>query len=324
MVQSTSKTILVSVIVPMYNAERFITAALSSILREKAIPLEVIVVNDGSTDGSLRKVHEVRDDRLRIVNCNGKGIADALNTGLDAARGEIITRCDADDLYPRRRLVRQVKWLTAHSEFGAVSGGYAAIDSRGLPIIKLDCGNETDEITKELQAGITRTHFCTYAVRAELLRAVGGCRSYFTTGEDIDLQLRLGEICRIGYVPNVHYYYRLHNASITHTKSSTEREFFDSIAREFQKQRLSQGHDDLQQNRPPKLPQHLDKPPLTASQHIQGFLLGEAWREHRDGQKWQAVITGMRSALVSPANLAAWRSLLALAVKPVSSSSAYL
>lgn len=316
----TNQTLSVSVIVPVYNTERYIVDALSSILSKQDADLEVIVVNDGSTDGSLNEVQKIADPRVRVVDNLGKGIADALNTGLAAAHGEVIVRCDADDLYPARRISQQVEWLSQNPEFGAVCGGYAAIDPRGTQLVSFDDTPIPEEITAELCAGFARTHLCTYAIRAEVLQALGGFRSYFATGEDIDLQLRLGEVCRVWYQPGVYYYYRLHRTSITHTKSSSEREFFDAVAREFQLQRQTSGQDALQRGKPPVPPMASNSRPLSAAQHIQKFLLWRAWYEHRAGQKWQAVTTGMRSVMTMPSNLSTWKSVLALAMKPVEAS----
>lgn len=315
----TKQTLPVSVIVPVYNAERYIFAALSSILEEQDVDFDVIVVNDGSTDGSLDEVQKFADPRIRLVNNLGTGIADALNTGLVVARGEFVVRCDADDVYPAHRITQQVNWLTQNPEFGAVCGGYAAMDPRGSQIICFDDSPLPEEITAELCAGFARTHLCTYAIRTEVLKSLGGFRPYFVTGEDIDLQLRLGEVCRVWYQPGVCYYYRLHRTSITHTKSSSEREFFDAVAREFQLQRQTTGQDALQRGEPPLPPRSSASRPLSASQHIQKFLLGRAWYEHQAGQKWQALTTGIRSVMTMPSNLATWKSLLALAVQPVRS-----
>lgn len=313
----TRQMLLVSVIVPTYNAERYIFAALSSILKEQDTSLDVIVVNDGCTDGSLDQVRKIADPRVRVVDNLGKGIADALNTGLAAARGQFVVRCDADDLYPKDRIAQQVRWLSQHPEFGAVCGGYAAIDPRGSQLVCFDDSTLAEEITAELCAGFARTHLCTYAIRTEVLQSLGGFRPYFTTGEDIDLQLRLGETCRVWYQPGVYYHYRLHRASITHTRSSSEREFFDAVARQFQLQRQTIGRDDLERGTPPMLPKLAGSRPLSAAQHIQKFLLWRAWYEHQAGQKWQALTTGMRSVMTMPSNLATWKSVLALAVKPI-------
>jgi len=306
---------LVSVIVPLYNTERYVAAALTSLLSNRQVPMEVIVVNDGSTDSSLERVKTIVDSRLHLINSPGKGIAVALNAGLAAAQGEFVMRCDADDLYPVGRIVQQVKWLKQNPEFGAVCGGYAAIDPKGAALVEFNDSMLAEEITPELCAGFARTHLCTYALRTEVARALGGFRPYFTTGEDIDFQLRLGESCRVWYQPGVHYYYRLHRTSITHTCSTVEREFFDAIARHFQLQRQTSGLDDLERGMPPNLPKSTTCRPLSAAQHIQSFLLWRAWYEHKAGQKWQAVTTGIRSALTLPSNLSTWKSVIALTVK---------
>ncbi|MBI4781805.1 MAG: glycosyltransferase family 2 protein [Oscillatoriophycideae cyanobacterium NC_groundwater_1537_Pr4_S-0.65um_50_18] len=319
MVHFDRPPVLVSILMPLYNAEPFVAAALTSILQERSLPLEVIIINDGSTDDSLSRVRKIRDDRVRVVDNVGTGIAAALNAGLAIARGQIIARCDADDLYPHQRLSRQIDWLLHHPEYGAVCGGYAAIDPKGHPIIRLDCGGESEDITEELRQGTTRTHLCTFAIRAEVLRSLGGFRDYFCTGEDVDFQLRLGEIAQVWYIPEVQYHYRLHGSSITHTQSSAEREFFNAIAREFQKQRYTYGEDDIQRGCPPVPPKKNDKP-LTADLHIQSFLLSQAWREYHCGQLLKAVGTGVRSLLTKPSNWSIWRSLLALLLKTVGGS----
>lgn len=313
----SSPSVFVSVIMPMYNAERYVVSAVHSVLREKNIPIELIVVDDGSTDGSFGNLQRIEDNRLRLLRNPGKGIASALNAGLAAAKGQIITRCDADDCYPADRLKTQVEWLMQNPDFAAVCGGYSVIDPNGSLVINFRCGTDAEEITNELQNGITRTHLCTFAIRAEALRSLGGFRPYFTTAEDIDLQLRLGDRFKVAYLPCNNYHYRLHDTSITHTKSSAEREFFDVIAREFQKQRHQTGQDDLQRHCPPPLPQPTDKAPLTAALHIQGFLLSRAWQEFQRGQTRQAVITGLRAAFTQPNNWSVWKSLLVLGLKSI-------
>lgn len=317
MIDFSSSPVFVSVIMPMYNAERYVVSAVHSVLREKSIPIELIVVDDGSTDGSVGKLQRIDDPRLRLLRNPGKGIASALNAGLALAKGQIITRCDADDCYPVDRLKTQVEWLMQHPDFSAVCGGYSVIDPKGSLVIQFRCGVDAEEITTELQHGIIRTHLCTFAIRADALRSLDGFRPYFATAEDIDLQLRLGDRFKVAYLPSNNYHYRLHSTSITHTKSSAEREFFDVIAREFQKQRHLTGQDDLQRHCPPPLPQPVDKTPLTAATHIQGFLLSRAWQEFQRGQTRQALMTGLRAAFTKPNSGSVWKSLLVLGLKAI-------
>jgi len=224
-------------------------------------------------------------------------------------------RCDADDLYPLGRIAQQAQWLLGHPEFGAVCGNFSAIDAKGQPVVVMDCGTCPTDITEELHDGITRCHLCTYAINADVLRAIGGYRRYFRSGEDIDLQLRVAETCRVWYEPLVTYHYRLHETSITHTMNCGEREFFDTIARKFRHQRRDHGSDDLQRGCPPQIPH--TQLVLNANQHIQTLLIGKSWQEHSTGKKRRAIITGLYAVWLYPQNLAAWRNVLVLILKRV-------
>lgn len=241
---------LISVIIPMHNAEDYICEALGSILCERGLPIEVIVVDDRSTDNSMARVLSVRDERIRILEGGGAGIASCLNIGLADARGSIIMRCDADDRFTEGRIKRQVSWLRSHSEYAAVCGAFSIIDSKGQFVSTLPPDTNEIDITYELTSGIARTHLCTYAIRSELIAKVGGFRDFFESGEDIDFQLRLGELGRIFYLPEPFYFYRLHSASITHNQYTVLREYFSRMATELQRQRLSSGTDDLQRGCP--------------------------------------------------------------------------
>lgn len=307
---------LVSVVITVRNAEDFISATLASILQERDIPLEVVLIDNGCTDATIERVNAFNDQRVRVIEGPKKGIAHALNVAYAAVRGEIIVRCDGDDLYPPQRLARQTKWLAEHPEFGAVCGGFSTIDAKGNPLADLNHKQEATEITEELCNGVIRTHIGTFAIRAKALQAAGGSREYFNCFEDFDFQLRLGETCRIWFEPEIDYIYRLHQTSSTHSRSDIEREFLQAQAFRFQRQRQTEGSDDLQRGCPPAVPQGTSKSPRDTAQHIQDMLIGSAWSEHQAGNKQQALIKGMRSVMALPTKLEAWRSMLALAVKP--------
>ena len=291
---------LASIIVPMRNAESYVSEALFSILQEKDIAIEVIVVNDRSTDLSLKRVLEFRDDRIRVIEGSARGIAACMNTGLAEARGAIIMRCDADDVYPQARIRQQVRWLESHPEFDAVCGAFLTLDRRGTKVADLQCGPEPRDITGELFDGRVRTHLCTYAIRSSLIARVGGFREYFESAEDVDFQLRLSERGRIFYVPTIWYCYRVHETSVTHTQNSEVREFFEQMAFDLHKQRRLSGQDDLEKGLLLWKPADDGSTPNTARNHIAGLLLGRAWREHRAGNKTQALKTGLRALAASP------------------------
>ena len=307
----------------MRNARAYVGAAVRSLLAQadEAFDLEVVVVVDGSTDGSPDVVRSVAKERpdvdVRIIDGPRNGISAAMNAGLEAARGEWVCRCDADDWYPAGRLARQFKWLSDHPEFGAVCGSFSNVTSKGQPVADLDCGPTECEITDELRSGKTRTHLCTWLVRAEALRRAGMFRTWFVSAEDIDLQLRLGEVCRVWYEPVVGYAYRLHDASVTHTQANDARLFYERTAKQFAVQRRESGQDDLQRGTPPTPPDATgpDTSPMSAGGHVQRMLVGQSWREHGQGRKLRAVLTGLRACLAKPGTFGAWRNLAALAVK---------
>ena len=296
---------LVSVIMPMRNAGAYVAKALRSILAE-TIPLELIVVDDGSTDHSRAIVQSFNDPRIRLIDGPCLGIYAALNAAIEAATGEIVMRCDADDTYPPGRIARQAQWLIASPEYGAICGGFSA--TRGIFEAPFATGEEAGEITDELRSGVTRTHFCTFAVRREHLPMA---RDFFKTGGDIDLQLRIGELCRVWYDPIVCYRWRLHGSSITHSSGAALTAFYDQSARAFQRERMSTGTDALQRGSPPPITLTGDSPlPLL----IHDALAAVAWHELGRGKRGAALGYALKAAAAKP-SLSTIRTLAVIAAK---------
>jgi len=300
---------------PMHNAEAYVRAAVESVLTQRGVDLELIVVDDHSADRSRAVVSQIADSRVRLIDSPKRYMAAANNAGLSVARGDILTRCDADDLLPPDCIRWRVEWLRDHPEFGAVSASFSTVTRKGKLVAALSCGTVGEEITHELRAGVTRNHFCTFAIRMAIVRRVGGWREFFVSSSEIDLQLRVGEACRVWFEPRSCYLYRLHDSSITHSQSSTLRTFYESTALRFQGQRQTSGLDDLQRGRPPELPSGSLSPPGLASFQVRGMLWGRAWREHEAGEKRRAVLTGLRACLLQPTDIRMWLGLLVLIVK---------
>jgi glycosyltransferase involved in cell wall biosynthesis len=306
--------VVVSVIMPMKNAEPYVYGAINSVVQQSFKGFELIVVDDGSTDGSRQIAESFQDGRVKVITGPKIGAAGAFNAGLTIAEGKYIANCDADDLYPKDRLSWQVEYLEEYQECDAVSGTYTTMEPNGTNISTFNCGQASESISNELLTGKTRTSFCTFLTKREALTEIKGCRDYFVTSQDIDLQLRLGENREIRYVPKNAYFYRLHDNSITHTQASNKRIFFEETARLFQQQRLSNGVDDLQRGTPPITPNFEGLPSKSAKQ-ITGMLTSEAWRLHREGEKIKAISIGGKVCIKKPFTLTSWRNLAALIIK---------
>ncbi|HXK16678.1 MAG TPA: glycosyltransferase family 2 protein, partial [Polyangiaceae bacterium] len=124
----------VSVLIPAFNAEATLGAALLSVQRQSERDWECLIVDDGSTDGTLRvaQTFAARDARFRVVTTGHGGIVAALNAGLSECRGTLVARMDADDLMSRRRLERQRATLSSNERWAGAGCHVRLFPRRGM------------------------------------------------------------------------------------------------------------------------------------------------------------------------------------------------
>lgn len=125
--------LLISVIMPVFNSEKYVAEAIESILNQTFNDFEFIIIDDGSTDNSLKIIKEYsqKDNHIRVVvNQENKGIAGSLNIGIALARGEYIARMDADDISLPERFEKQVAFMENHPEIGVVGTSFSRIDEK--------------------------------------------------------------------------------------------------------------------------------------------------------------------------------------------------
>ncbi|MDB5293046.1 MAG: glycosyl transferase family 2 [Phycisphaerales bacterium] len=207
-----------SVVLPVYNNERYLPAALDSVLTQTFADFELIAIDDGSPDGSLAVLrrYEAMDPRVRVISRPNTGIVGALNDGIAVSRGELIARMDADDLSLPDRFARQISFLNEHPDHVAVGCQVLLMDGDGLPI----CLKKDTEFTHEridhahLHNGWPVVHPAVM-MRRSAIEAVGGYRTRFQWQEDMDLFLRLAEIGKLANLPDPLLQYRLHFDSVT-------------------------------------------------------------------------------------------------------------
>lgn len=122
---------LVSVVIPAYNAARYLTGSIPSVLAQSWTDFELIVVNDGSTDATEACVASYDDPRIRLVSQANRGLAGARNGGIRSARGEFVAFLDADDLWHPEKLACHVAHLQSHPAVGVSYSASAFMDDQG-------------------------------------------------------------------------------------------------------------------------------------------------------------------------------------------------
>jgi hypothetical protein len=206
----------VSVILPVWNGQRFLGEAIESVIHQSLASLELIVVNDGSTDGSSAIAWNFarQDPRVLVLDRAHAGIADALNTGIFAARAQYIARMDADDHSLPSRLQKQIAFLDAHPKCVVVGSNLEVIDEDGERIGGWPFPKDHPEILNALLGGRCVLGHPSVVMRKVAVIQAGGYRSDHFPSEDLDLWLRLSEIGEFANIPEPLVRYRRHKDAV--------------------------------------------------------------------------------------------------------------
>ncbi|MBK7946176.1 MAG: glycosyltransferase [Flavobacteriales bacterium] len=186
----TDSAPLVSVVMPVFNAERFLREAITSILEQRFTDLEFILINDGSTDGSAAIIASFTDPRITVITQANQGISAALNTGIAAARGGFIARMDADDVSHPDRIAQQVAFLQAHPDIGMLGTWATVEDEHGNRTGELEHPTDDARIRYALLFDSPFVH-PSMMVRGALFQRTGGYDSDPAIFEDHDLWSRM-------------------------------------------------------------------------------------------------------------------------------------
>ena len=228
---------LVSVIMPVLDVAPYIEAAVTSILCQSYPNLELIVIDGGSTDGTLKRLARIQDPRLRLIAGNKRReFVPALNEGIQEARGEWIVRMDGDDICHPYRLERQLAFLDAHPEAVFVGTGEGYLTPGGYLMRRRDANQRGDQevTTYSITAGTVQFSDGSVMCRRELAVGVGGYDEAFPK-KDTSLWYRL--LSRgSGFVINYcDYWIRIREGSLTYNHMVADtvwraiREHYDPI-----------------------------------------------------------------------------------------------
>ncbi len=218
---------VISVVMPVYNAEKYIKASVDSILSQTFTDFEFIIIDDGSTDDSLKILqrYEKKDKRVHLISRQNKGLIKTLNQGVALSKGRYVARMDADDVNLPLRFEKQVAYLDEHINCVAVGAWSHLIDSEGDLIKPMGHWCSHAEIDGAHIKGIGGAIVHPSAmIRREQMLKVNAYSESYPNAEDLDLWLRLAEIGELANIPEYLFLYRQHLESIGYTKRLSQYE----------------------------------------------------------------------------------------------------
>jgi len=218
--------VVVSVLMPVYNAEAYLAEAIESILLQSFTDFEFIIIDDGSTDSSLTIIEKYakKDKRIKVITRSNQGLIKTLNQGIALTTGRYIARMDSDDVSLPLRFEKQVEYLKKHCECVATGSISQLIDSAGDVIGVMGGLLTHDEIDSAHIKGQGGAIVHPSAmIKKEAILQIGGYLDDYPHAEDLDFWLRLAEVGELANIPEQLFLYRQHLGSIGYTQR--ERQF---------------------------------------------------------------------------------------------------
>lgn len=211
---------MISIIIPLYNCEKFITRSINSILKQTIKDFEIIVVDDGSTDNGAKLVEELHLPQIRLIRQTNQGVSCARNRGIKESKYDLIAFLDADDEWDDDHLETLMYLYNKYPQCGVFSASYRmSINNR---IVYPEQSNKIHfkedgilynfyEIASETSLPINSN---TYAVRKNIITSIGGYPSGIPSGEDILTIARLNAVCDFAYTKKATSTYYIHNETV--------------------------------------------------------------------------------------------------------------
>jgi glycosyltransferase involved in cell wall biosynthesis len=255
----------VSVIVPVFNGARHIEATVKSVLAQTYDDVELIVVDDGSTDGTVAVLRPYRG-LLRLIQQSNQGVSAARNHGLRLALGDLVLFLDGDDLLYPDKLQQQVAVLESDHLLGAVHSGWRLVDEYGRPVRAIRPWQQAPTLTLPDWLKWKPVFLGAMLFRRSWLQRIDGFRSDLRQAEDTDFLLRLALAgCPMRWLKRVTIDYRQHGAGVTRNGRQQAQDMRTVLADFFQNESLP----DSVKSLAPSVQQHT--------------LLWLVWQLHRTG-----------------------------------------
>lgn len=210
----------ISVVIPVFNGELFLRKALESVAAQSSLPYEIIVVDDGSTDGTKDVVTTFSSAiPVSYHHQQNQGAGAARNRGVSVARGDWIAFLDADDTWKPHKLATQVEYLQTHPEAQFVYSKTTVTDEGGKPVNSIP---QPASLEPLIFGDRPFARPSTVLVRKDLLDVVGGFCSRLKIYEDLELFARIDRLAALHFIPAELTTYRLHRSQSTRNQTLQE------------------------------------------------------------------------------------------------------
>lgn len=208
-----------SVLMPVFNCERYVVDAMESILNQTLKDYEFIIVNDGSTDRTPEIINEYgrKDSRIKVIHQQNAGIVSALNRGLSEARGEWVFRMDGDDIALSQRFEQQWERVRNDQNLVLLGGWCQQIDAEGSILKRNSYPAEHHALVSALEKLAPFFPHPTACFHRETVIRLGGYRERFRHAEDYDLWLRLSRVGKLGCCKKVLLNLRKHSQNVSNS-----------------------------------------------------------------------------------------------------------
>jgi glycosyltransferase involved in cell wall biosynthesis len=206
----------VSVIMTVYNAEAFVSRSIKSILDQTFKDFEFIIIDDGSTDNTLKIIKSFNDTRLIVKSQKNSGVPKASNRAIALAKGEYIARQDADDYSSIQRLEKQVDFLDKHPDIGLIGTNYTAVNLDGEIVFVTDFFTQPDDLNLATVFSNQFGHGSTM-VRKSTLNKVGGYHE-ISIVHDYDLWVRISHSDKMANLKDRLYTWTFHGKSLSNSR----------------------------------------------------------------------------------------------------------
>ena len=208
----------ITVLMSVYNGERFLKESISSILNQSFTEFEFIIVNDGSTDNSKNIIREfsLMDKRIHIVNKQNTGLTSSLNKGIEIAKGEWIARIDDDDICDLKRLEIQYSYAISKKSAVLIGSDYITIDDKGSQLKIYKYPSNHNKLKKLLVKKRKKFPHSSFFIESKSIKKINGYNERIKRSQDYDLCLRLSELGQIANIKKPLVQIRRHKNQVSH------------------------------------------------------------------------------------------------------------